>query len=80
MPRTNPGQRKFGRYGEGFPEHASIQSIEANLKQAEGRLRTVEREIAWLTELREQRQAQIAAGTWPARRPNVLDLAAGDAP
>ncbi len=80
MVRTNPGQRKFGRYGEAFPRCASVEAIEANLKQAEGRLRTVQREVAWLTELREQRQAQIAAGTWPARRPNVLDLAAGDAP
>ncbi len=72
MARTNPGQRKFGRYGEAFADCASIQAIDSYLKQAEARRRAVEREIAWLTELREQRQAEIADGTWPTRTANVL--------
>lgn len=78
MVRTNPGRRKFGRYGEAFPRCASIEAIDSYLKQAEGRRRTVEREIAWLTELRERRQQQIADGTWPTRKANVLDALAID--
>lgn len=72
MARMNPGKLHFGRYGEAFRECAAIQNIDLQIRQAEARRRAIDREIAWLTEVRDYRQAQLDAGTWPPKQDEVV--------
>lgn len=53
--------------GRGYRKHAAVQSIDAHLSDWEAALGRLERQIARLRALRDERLAQIDAGTWPPR-------------
>ncbi|GAA2623696.1 hypothetical protein GCM10010399_63690 [Dactylosporangium fulvum] len=53
----------------GFAEHASLEAIDARLRDAQKACRDADRHREWLTALRQQRAAQVAAGAWPPAEP-----------
>lgn len=52
-----------------FAECASPDAIAPELKKAQAALRAAERTVTWLADLLAERNAQIAAGTWPPAAP-----------
>mgnify|MGYP001592822439 CR=1 FL=1 len=54
-----------------YAKSASPQSIRAYLAKAQARQRAANCGVAWLTELLDQREAEVAAGTWPPPKPDA---------
>ncbi len=53
------------RYRQSFAEHAAPEAIEVKLAKARTALTRAAHEVQWLEALRDQRTAQMTAGTWP---------------
>jgi hypothetical protein len=53
----------------GYAKHAAAGSIRFYLEQARRRLAREQEEVAWLEALLAERNAQVAAGTWPPQKP-----------
>lgn len=48
-----------------FAAHASLEAIDAGLRDAQRACAEADGHRAWLTELRAERARQVQAGTWP---------------
>lgn len=66
---TEPtAKRGLISYNPHFRRHAGLEAIDAYMEDAEKQRDRWATEAARLAELRDERQAQIAAGTWPPTR------------